>query len=86
MNWSNFLPLRFGGQAGGLKAWWRRLIARRSPAAPKRYLPLDASLGLDAARVEYSAQDSPKYSVSRESVAATAALSNWMATMVVIGI
>ena len=43
-NSSSFLPLRVGGATGGVKVWVKRLIARRSPAVPIRYLPFTAIL------------------------------------------
>ena len=51
MNSSSFLPLRFGGQTGGLRVWVRRLIALRSPAVPIRYLPFTAILEVSVLRV-----------------------------------
>ena len=48
---SSFLPLRFGGQVGSWSVWVNRLIARRSPAVPIRYLPFTAILDVSVDRV-----------------------------------
>lgn len=53
MKASSFLPLSVAGGTGGWNAWWRRLIARTSPAAPRMYLPLGESLLVAPPRVEY---------------------------------
>lgn len=50
-NSSSFLPLRFGGQIGGLRVWVRRLMALRSPAVPIRYFPFVAILDVSCLRV-----------------------------------
>lgn len=50
-NSSSFLPLRFGGQIGGLSVWVSRLMALRSPAVPIKYLPFTAILEVSVLRV-----------------------------------
>ncbi len=48
---SSFLPLRFGGQMGGLRVWVRRLMALRSPAVAIKYFPFTAILEVSCLRV-----------------------------------
>lgn len=50
-NSSSFLPLRLGGQIGGVKVCVKRFMALRSPAVPMRYLPFTAILEVSAFRV-----------------------------------